>query len=43
MSSECELRINKECGSFLGFMQNQTLVSRKVLMFTGDVINFLEN
>ena len=43
MSSVCESRINKACGSFLGFIQNQTLLSCKVLMFTVDVINFLEN
>jgi len=43
MSSECELRINKECGPFLGFIQNQTLVACTVLMFTVNVINFLEN
>jgi hypothetical protein len=43
MSSKCELRIKKDCGYFLGFIQNQTLVSCKVLMFTVDFTNFIEN
>ena len=30
MSSECELRINKECGPFLDFIKNQILVACKV-------------